>query len=120
VAFGLGGRRGASGASTYGAHISDEHGSHSYIFHGKHLFKKYDAFILSPLQAITYALFDLTTYPEYLLPMREEAERVVKEEGWTKAALNSMVKIDSFLRESQRINAGPGAFISGFSLCVDA
>ncbi|KAJ7796325.1 cytochrome P450 [Mycena olivaceomarginata] len=57
--------------------------------------------------AITYALFDLTTYPEYLLPMREEAERVVKEEGWTKAALNSMVKIDSFLRESQRINAGP-------------
>jgi hypothetical protein len=36
--------------------------------------------------------------------MREEAERVVKEEGWTKAALNSMVKIDSFLRESQRIN----------------
>ncbi|KAJ7789542.1 cytochrome P450 [Mycena olivaceomarginata] len=58
--------------------------------------------------AFTYALFDLTTYPEYLLLMREEAERVVKEEGWTKAALNSMVKIDSFLRESQRINTdGP-------------
>ncbi|KAJ7796327.1 cytochrome P450 [Mycena olivaceomarginata] len=58
--------------------------------------------------AFTYALFDLTTRPEYLLPMREEAERVVKEEGWTKAALNSMVKIDSFLRESQRINTnGP-------------
>ncbi|KAF7367730.1 hypothetical protein MSAN_00836900 [Mycena sanguinolenta] len=52
----------------------------------------------------TQALFDLTTYPEYLLPMREEAERVVAEEGWSKAALNSMVKIDSFLRESQRIN----------------
>ncbi|KAJ7774437.1 cytochrome P450 [Mycena olivaceomarginata] len=46
--------------------------------------------------AFTYALFDLTTYPEYLLPMREEAERVVKEEGWTKAALNGMVEIDSF------------------------
>ncbi|KAJ7819252.1 cytochrome P450 [Mycena olivaceomarginata] len=43
--------------------------------------------------AFTYALFDLTTYPR---------------EGWTKAALNSMVKIDSFLRESQRINTdGP-------------
>jgi hypothetical protein len=40
--------------------------------------------------------------------MREEAERVVREEGWTKAALNSMVKIDSFLRESQRLNpTGP-------------
>ncbi|KAJ7489663.1 cytochrome P450 [Mycena galericulata] len=55
--------------------------------------------------AFTHALFDLTTYPEHFLPMREEAERVVKEEGWTKAALNNMVKIDSFLRESQRINA---------------
>ncbi|KAJ7839328.1 cytochrome P450 [Mycena olivaceomarginata] len=58
--------------------------------------------------AFTQALFDLTTHPEYLLPMRKEAERVIKEEGWTKAALNSMVKIDSFLRESQRINTnGP-------------
>ncbi|KAF7340466.1 hypothetical protein MVEN_01966900 [Mycena venus] len=54
--------------------------------------------------AFTQALFDLTTHPEYLLPMREEAERVVAEEGWTKAALNNMVKIDSFLRESQRMN----------------
>lgn len=40
--------------------------------------------------------------------MREEAERVVEKEGWTKAALNSMIKIDSFLRESQRLN-GNGA-----------
>ncbi|KAJ7791765.1 cytochrome P450 [Mycena olivaceomarginata] len=59
--------------------------------------------------AFTYALFDLTTRPEYLLPMREEAERVIKEEGWTKAALNSMVKIDSFLRESQRLNTNGSA-----------
>ncbi|KAJ7933062.1 cytochrome P450 [Mycena leptocephala] len=54
--------------------------------------------------AFTHAIFDLAAHPEYLLPMREEAERVVKEEGWTKAALNSMFNIDSFLRESQRIN----------------
>ncbi|KAJ6505852.1 hypothetical protein C8R47DRAFT_1209797 [Mycena vitilis] len=46
--------------------------------------------------AFTHALFDLTTHPEHLLPMREEAERVVK---------------DNFLRESQRINNnGPRAF----------
>ncbi|KAJ7878423.1 cytochrome P450 [Mycena leptocephala] len=58
--------------------------------------------------AFTHAIFDLTMHPEHLLPMREEAERVVREEGWTKAALNSMVKIDSFLRESQRLNpTGP-------------
>ncbi|KAF7346950.1 hypothetical protein MVEN_01447400 [Mycena venus] len=58
--------------------------------------------------AFTQALFDLTTHPQHLLPMREEAEHVVANEGWTKAALNSMVKIDSFLRESQRLN-GNGA-----------
>ncbi|KAJ7029678.1 cytochrome P450 [Mycena alexandri] len=58
--------------------------------------------------AFTHALFDLATHPEHLLPMREEAERVVKEQGWSKAALNSMVKIDSFLRESQRLHSfGP-------------
>ncbi|KAJ7776904.1 cytochrome P450 [Mycena maculata] len=52
----------------------------------------------------THALFDLTAHPEHFLPMREEAEHVVKEEGWTKAALNNMVKIDSFLQESQRLH----------------
>ncbi|KAF8209559.1 cytochrome P450, partial [Mycena galopus ATCC 62051] len=62
--------------------------------------------------AFTQALFDLTTHPEHLLPMREEAEHVVAKEGWTKAALNSMVKIDSFHRESQRLNGnGPVAMI---------
>ncbi|KAJ6605583.1 cytochrome P450 [Mycena vulgaris] len=54
----------------------------------------------------TAALYDLTTYPEHILPMREEAERVVAEEGWTKASIASMHKIDSFLRESQRFTIG--------------
>ncbi len=36
--------------------------------------------------------------------MREEADRVIAQEGWTKTALNSMFKSDSFLRESQRMN----------------
>ncbi|KAF7328411.1 hypothetical protein MVEN_02556800 [Mycena venus] len=54
--------------------------------------------------ALTTALYDLTTYPEHVGPMREEAERVVAAEGWTKSALGNMVKIDSFLRESQRVH----------------
>ncbi|KAJ6558751.1 cytochrome P450 [Mycena vulgaris] len=58
--------------------------------------------------ALTAALYDLTTYPEHILPMREEAERVVAEEGWSKAALANMHKIDSFIRESQRLT-GSGA-----------
>ncbi|KAJ7101571.1 cytochrome P450 [Mycena belliarum] len=58
--------------------------------------------------AFTNALLDLAAHPEFLLPMREEVERVLREEGWTKAALNSMAKIDSFFRESQRLNGtGP-------------
>lgn len=53
-------------------------------------------------------LFDLTTYPEHILPMREEAERVVAEQGWSKASLANMHKIDSFIRESQRLGTRPG------------
>lgn len=36
--------------------------------------------------------------------MREEAETIISEEGWTKPALGKMRKIDSFLKESQRFN----------------
>ncbi|KAJ7086865.1 cytochrome P450 [Mycena belliarum] len=61
---------------------------------------------------LTNALFDLTMYPEHMQPMREEAERVIAEEGWSKASLASMHKIDSFLRESQRLNSsGPLAMM---------
>ncbi|KAJ6578740.1 cytochrome P450 [Mycena vulgaris] len=62
--------------------------------------------------ALTHALFDLTAYPEHIEPMREEAERVTREEGWTKSALNGMHKIDSFLRESQRLRGnGPATMV---------
>ena len=40
--------------------------------------------------------------------MREEIQTVVEEEGWTKAALTRMRKVDSFIRESQRLT-GVGA-----------
>jgi len=56
---------------------------------------------------LTNALFDLAAYPDHILPMREEAERVVAAQGWTKAALSNMHKIDSFVRESMRLNTGP-------------
>ncbi|KAJ7143834.1 cytochrome P450 [Mycena epipterygia] len=54
--------------------------------------------------AFTHTLFDLTTHSSHIGPMREEVERVVNELGWTKAALLRMHKIDSFLRESQRMH----------------
>ncbi|KAJ7041349.1 cytochrome P450 [Mycena alexandri] len=53
---------------------------------------------------LTHALFDLAVHPECAAPLREEAARVVAADGWTKAALGKMHKIDSFLRESLRMN----------------
>ena len=37
-------------------------------------------------------------------PLREEVEEVVKSEGWTKSGLDQMHKIDSFIKEAQRLN----------------
>ncbi|KAJ6627497.1 cytochrome P450 [Mycena sp. CBHHK59/15] len=52
----------------------------------------------------THALFDLAAFPSCVEPMREEVDGIVKEEGWSKAAVGKMHKLDSFLRESQRYN----------------
>ncbi|KAJ7511671.1 cytochrome P450 [Mycena galericulata] len=53
--------------------------------------------------ALTAALYDLTAHPECIIPLREEAERVVAQEEWSKAALGSMHKIDTIkINSSQR------------------
>jgi hypothetical protein len=54
----------------------------------------------------THLLYDLCAQPEYIAPLREEIESVLREEGvlFTKAALNKLVKLDSFMKESQRFN----------------
>lgn len=56
--------------------------------------------------AITHMIFDLAARPEYINPLREEAASVSQEYGsWSsKPALNSMMKLDSFMKESQRLN----------------
>lgn len=55
--------------------------------------------------AATHALYDLCAHPEYLEPLRDELVAVLKEDGgWCKQTLNKLVKLDSFLKESQRIN----------------
>jgi len=59
---------------------------------------------LHAFKAITHALFDLASSPEYFRPLREEAEEVINREGWTKAALDQMPKLDSFIKESQRLH----------------
>lgn len=55
--------------------------------------------------SITQALYDLATHPEFQDPIRDEIESVLSEfGGWTKQALTKMKKLDSSLKESQRLH----------------
>ena len=55
-------------------------------------------------QTFVQVLYRLLANPEYIEPLREEVDAVTKEEGWTKAGIDKMHKIDSFLRETQRLD----------------
>jgi Cytochrome P450 len=54
-------------------------------------------------------LYRLLANPEYIEPLRQEVDAVINEEGWTKAGIDKMHKIDSFLKETQRVD--------GFTVC---
>jgi cytochrome P450 len=55
--------------------------------------------------AATHAIYDLCAHPEYFEPLREELISVLLETGgWHKASLTKLRKMDSFLRESQRMS----------------
>ncbi|KAH7908168.1 hypothetical protein BJ138DRAFT_1116085 [Hygrophoropsis aurantiaca] len=49
------------------------------------------------------ALFNMTANPQYLQPLREEVDAIIKQEGRSKVALVEMREVDSFLRETQRL-----------------
>ncbi|KII83967.1 hypothetical protein PLICRDRAFT_179995 [Plicaturopsis crispa FD-325 SS-3] len=56
--------------------------------------------------SITHVLLDLGAHPEFQEPLRQEIESVLREfGGWSKQALTKMKKMDSCIRESQRLNA---------------
>ncbi|KAI6039195.1 cytochrome P450 [Pisolithus marmoratus] len=55
------------------------------------------------------ALLNLAANPQYIQELRDEVEAVVSQYGWTKGALSKMPKVDSFLKESQRLE-GIGIF----------
>ena len=48
-------------------------------------------------------LYNLAAYPSYVPILREEVSLIVREEGWTKAAMGKMVKLESFLAETMRL-----------------
>jgi hypothetical protein len=59
---------------------------------------------------LTQVLYRLLANPEYVEPLRQEVDAVTTEEGWTKAGIDKMYKVDSFLRETQRLD--------GLGLCA--
>lgn len=54
-------------------------------------------------QTSSQALCYLAAYPEYIQPLREEVEAVVRDNGWTKEAMDKLYKVDSFIKETQRV-----------------
>ena len=72
------------------------------------------------VQAFTQALYYLAANPEYAVALREEVNAVVGEYSWTKAAIDRMYRIDSFIRESQRLDpVGTSEFNSARNLQID-
>ncbi|KKK25809.1 hypothetical protein AOCH_002420 [Aspergillus ochraceoroseus] len=57
--------------------------------------------------SVTQCLYDLAAYPEYIPMLREEMEQAPRDpQGhFSKESLASMMKLDSFIKESQRISA---------------
>ena len=53
-----------------------------------------------------HALYYLATYPDLASVLRDEVEFTLSQEGgeWTRSVVNKLYKMDSFLRESQRLN----------------
>ncbi|KAJ7122772.1 cytochrome P450 [Mycena epipterygia] len=60
------------------------------------------AAIRTSTDTFTHVLYDIAAFPQHVQPLRDEVQSVVQKEGWTRASLNKMYKIDSFLSESQR------------------
>ncbi|KAF8574245.1 cytochrome P450 [Ramaria rubella] len=60
----------------------------------------------------THALLSLASHPEYIAPIRTEIETVVANNGWNKVAMTQMRKLDSFLKESQRMDGIAGITLS--------
>ncbi|PPR07181.1 hypothetical protein CVT26_012611 [Gymnopilus dilepis] len=58
--------------------------------------------------ALTHALYYLAAYPQYADPMREEVQAIMdsNSEELSREALANMHKLDSFLKETQRLSMG--------------
>ncbi|KAH9918497.1 cytochrome P450 [Fomitopsis serialis] len=61
--------------------------------------------------SVTHALYHIAACPEFVPPLRKEIEVAVNKYGWGKQAIGEMWKLDSFMRESQRVNGTSGVSV---------
>jgi gliotoxin biosynthesis cytochrome P450 monooxygenase len=64
--------------------------------------------------AVTHAILDLVTRPEYIQPLREEVDRIIRQDGYDvtgdgsmnlkKSSIPKLRLLDSFMKESQRMS----------------
>lgn len=63
------------------------------------------ASIHTTTMSAAHALYDMCARPEYFEPIREELLQVMQQDnGWQKTTISKLRKMDSFLKESQRVN----------------
>ena len=67
-------------------------------------------------QGFLFALHRIAANPEkYQEPLRQEACEAIARHGWTKEAMDNLPKLDSIMRESQRLtpfNSGESTTIT--------
>ncbi|KAL5480959.1 hypothetical protein ACEPAI_9900 [Sanghuangporus weigelae] len=54
--------------------------------------------------SFTHVLLHLASHPGDIKPLFEEAERIVKAEGWSRASIAKMRKVDSYIKEGLRVH----------------
>jgi cytochrome P450 len=65
--------------------------------------------------AVVNTVYDLCERPDYVEPLRQEVAQVLEEtDGWQKETANQMLRMDSFLKEVQRMNP-PSARMLNYS-----
>lgn len=75
----------------------------------ENLVTRYVYTIIGSMHTVTSAikdtLYDICARPEYIKPLRDEMEQVLKEDqGWNKSTAAKMQKTDSLMKEVQRLN----------------
>ena len=50
-------------------------------------------------------MYNLAAYPGYAELMRMEVENVITKDGWNKASIDKLYLVDSFLRETMRLQS---------------